>query len=359
MLHILFLLLKILFFLLLSVLLIGLLAVLLFLFVPVRYRAHLQKEGDDPAKQEGLHGQFHAQVNVHWLLHLVHAQVNVQGMNAKVRVTLFGYLVVGREKPKKKEMPREKRRPQPEDEWAEESLFEMDKLEKSEIRMTESPKEETYPAEQTEEICPANDPILIEDGGDSQIPEQSETKLQPFAEDESSKQTIWSGIRKFIETAFAAVKKFCFGIWNSFKRIPDKLRNIRKSYQKAKTSFAYYRRIWYDEHTKKAKKHCIKEIRYLLRHYLPKMQKGHLLFGLDDPAMTGQVLGGLYVLQGLTGGQMQIEADFEQFRLEGDVILKGHIRLCHLIKTAFSLFLDKDIQVTVKRIRKMQGKPEN
>lgn len=352
MLHILFVLLKILLFLLLSMFLLALLVVVLLLFVPVRYRVHMQKEGNEAKKQNDLFGSIRMQINVHWLLHLIHAVINIRGKDVKVRVMLFGYPVIGRERrhvsrKRKKHQVKEDQNETEFDEKEEELLLEVEKfpeeVSENKDRTAVLKEEETIPTNQ------AKEKVVLDD-----LPEHS-----VFTEkEEASKQPFWSAAAEFIRSIFTAAKDFWIHIENRFRQIRNKLRNSRELYQSVKRSFAYYQRIWYDEHTVKAKKRCIKEIRYILRHYLPKMQKGELIFGLDDPALTGQVLGGICVLQGLTGNQMQIDADFERVRLEGDIVLKGHIRFFHLVKTALLLFFDKDIRVTVKRIRKIQGKPE-
>ncbi len=355
MLHILVVLLKILFFLLLSVFLMVLVAVVSFLFVPVRYRVHLQKESDGAEKQNDLTSSFRVQINVHWLLHLIHAAINIRGTDTKVRVTLFGYPVIGRKRTKSARVSRKKSKHQSENMRNEAKSDEEAKL--------------FWESEEFSEEFPESDDQAAALKKEKTIPTDREKKkaasdvlpenlIFTEKEEEVPGQTLWSAIAEFIRMIFRAAKDFWLYIGNSFRQMRDTLRNIRESYQRIKRAFTYYQRLWYDEHTKKAKERCIKEIRYILRHYLPKMQKGELVFGLGDPALTGQVLGGLCAWQGLTGGRMQINADFEQFRLEGDVVLKGHIRFCHLVKTAFLLFFDKDIRVTVRRIRKMQGKPE-
>lgn len=295
------------------------LAGLLFLFVPVRYHVQIEREESCTAEQSGKARPFQAQISIHWLLHLVHAAVGIQGTDVKVKAKLFGYPIVGRERKKKSSA-----------------------LTQS-VKVPEEPREEENRAEEirAEEPSVSEEELFV-----------TEAEPQKQTEEETAEETVTPPVRKADKPEEKKKR-------NSFARIADKLRNIRESYQKVKASFAYYQRVWYDEHTVNARRHVIREIRFILRHYRPSVQRGWVIFGLDDPALTGQVLGGLYALQGMMGGKIEIEADFERLRLEGNVSVKGHIRLCHLVKTVLSLFFDKDVRVMIKKLRKMQGKPEN
>ena len=77
------------------------------------------------------------------------------------------------------------------------------------------------------------------------------------------------------------------------------------------------------------------------------------MIGLDDPAITGQVLGILYVLSAFTGNCLEIHGDFEKAILEGRFQINGHVRICHIAKAALSLFADKNIRRMVQSFRQM------
>ena len=144
-------------------------------------------------------------------------------------------------------------------------------------------------------------------------------------------------------------------IRNSFQSILEKIRNIKKSAAQAKAKLDSYLEVWYDDHTQTSFRHIKKELRYLLKHYLPGKLEGRLYFGLSDPAMTGQILGVLSIVQVFTGNHMQITADFERTVLEGDIFLKGHARGFHVIKSAICLVLDKHCRLTYRRLRNFKG----
>lgn len=64
----------------------------------------------------------------------------------------------------------------------------------------------------------------------------------------------------------------------------------------------------------------------LLRYILPRRIKGWLRIGMADPAMTGQILGGISILFALTGRSADVFPEFEEEIFECDLLLKGRLQ---------------------------------
>lgn len=64
----------------------------------------------------------------------------------------------------------------------------------------------------------------------------------------------------------------------------------------------------------------------LLKHIFPRRIKGWVHFGTSDPALTGELLGGLSILFAMYGQGVRVTPDFEQEILEGELEVKGHLR---------------------------------
>lgn len=64
----------------------------------------------------------------------------------------------------------------------------------------------------------------------------------------------------------------------------------------------------------------------LLRYILPRRIKGWLRIGTADPAMTGQILGGISILFALTGRSAEVFPEFEEEIFECDLLLKGRLQ---------------------------------
>lgn len=343
MLHIFLTILKIPFILLAVLLLLLLVIMLLLLFVPVRYQASAEK-GEKIA----------ASGRITWLLHLLSVRADFCDKKFHLSVKLCGYPVIGEKKKKQKRAKTVTKKNAP--------------AEKKKIADTPETVVPSKAATEPEDVAPskaATEPETVAPFGAATEPENvapSETATEPernplpgysekydrteeFREEEitDEKQRI-NPIEK-LRQIFEKIK-------NIFCSFLEKIRNIKQNIQKLKSKLEYYKKLWYDTHTQAAYRHVKKEVRYLIKHYFPGKIEGNVLFGLDDPATTGQILGVLSVLQVFTGNHILVEADFTQPVLEGNIAFKGHIRACHMVKAVLGLLLDRHVRITVKRIRK-------
>lgn len=94
------------------------------------------------------------------------------------------------------------------------------------------------------------------------------------------------------------------------------------------------------------------EVGKRIRHFRPKVVKGYVRYGCEDPYDTGRILAALSVLYPFYGNEIQIYPEFEQVILEGDVLVKGHIRGIHAGILVWNLFFDENIRKTYQEIRR-------
>lgn len=263
MLHVIWIILKILLFILACLLGMLLLVMLLLLFVPLRYQGQVKpKEG-----------------KITWLFHLVSVRIQYKDKQPDLQVRLCGICVLGGEKKEKKKAPK------------------------------------TLKASKVSNVSKATEDVSQ---GDNVVSLHSR--------------------------AASRDERF-------FKHLSGSLGNLRNQIASIKSKLEYYRRFWYDNHTRAAFTHVKKELFYILRHVRPRRVEGWLHFGFDDPATTGEVLGILSVLQSFSGNHLTVDADFEKKRFDGDFSLKGHVRLVHFLKAFLALLLDKHCRITFRRLR--------
>lgn len=95
------------------------------------------------------------------------------------------------------------------------------------------------------------------------------------------------------------------------------------------------------------------KLKTFLLHIRPRILRGHLQFGLTDPANTGQVLGGIAMIPFLYQTELQIEPDFEtdENYIKGQVYTRGHMCCIHLVILIVRLLLDKKIRGVIHMIR--------
>ena len=95
------------------------------------------------------------------------------------------------------------------------------------------------------------------------------------------------------------------------------------------------------------------KLKVFLSHIRPRVLRGHLKFGLSNPADTGQVLGGIAMVPFLYQTELQIEPDFEaeDNYLQGQVYSRGHMCCIHLIILIIRMLKDKKIRSVIHTIR--------
>ena len=99
-----------------------------------------------------------------------------------------------------------------------------------------------------------------------------------------------------------------------------------------------------DEENQKAFRLLISRVKYLLHHLRFRKFEGRLTFGFDDPAMMGRILGVLSLFYPLYGESFTITPVFDHTVFEGEIALKGHVRLIHILIAGIQLMINKKIR---------------
>lgn len=89
----------------------------------------------------------------------------------------------------------------------------------------------------------------------------------------------------------------------------------------------------------------------ILHHILPTRMKGSIKFGFDDPFQTGQVLTYVSPFYALYAKHLELIPVFETAVFEGEVQLKGRIRIGTVLAKGVRLLFDKDIRALIRQIR--------
>lgn len=92
----------------------------------------------------------------------------------------------------------------------------------------------------------------------------------------------------------------------------------------------------------------IKEIFSIIK---PDKLKGYIKFGFEDPATTGQVLGGVSIALSYYYKFLDIEPDFTRNCFEGKVKGKGKIFLFSVVKLLVKVMLNKNLIKVVKKVQ--------
>jgi len=85
--------------------------------------------------------------------------------------------------------------------------------------------------------------------------------------------------------------------------------------------------------------------------FLPKKFKARLIFGTEDPALTGCILGGASMLYAFTKDKLIITPDFEETKLQGEVDFKGRIYIAVIVYHGLRVILDKRVRKIIKEYK--------
>ena len=181
---------------------------------------------------------------------------------------------------------------------------------------------EPEPEAKDETTVPTSDDLTAE--GE---PGTGETERRPTSEKERESETK--------STASAAEaprkkKRKKSSIADRIKRICEKLSSLREAVE--------------DEENQKAFLLLVSRVKYLLHHLRFRRFEGRLQFGFDDPAMMGRILGVLSLFYPLYGENFTITPVFDHTLFEGEIALKGHVRLVHILIAAIQLMMNKKIR---------------
>ena len=148
----------------------------------------------------------------------------------------------------------------------------------------------------------------------------------------------------FIGKLRERISLFFSKIVYAFKNIRDKIRNIKEGAARLLKRKDDFLEFWNLEEHIRARRAILDELRYLWRKSRPKKIKGQVRIGFDDPSVTGVCVGALSALYAWYPGQIRIIAEFEEEVLEGDILIKGRVRLYAAVLVLIRVWFNKDIR---------------
>ncbi len=124
-----------------------------------------------------------------------------------------------------------------------------------------------------------------------------------------------------------------------------------------KLAWADKKRLWIehfleDPKNQKTIRLVWRQVKAVLRHILPQKAEGQIIFGFDDPATTGKLLAACSILYAMYGTKLTVTPDFENAVIDGDLRLKGRIRVGALAARAVRVLIDRNLWRMVKQVRK-------
>lgn len=174
----------------------------------------------------------------------------------------------------------------------------------------------------------------------SEIPGKIKKSVQRSEEILEDKPSIFEKVADRIRRFYQKIKY-------TFQRLCGKIKTLSEKKDKIQSFLT-------DKVHKAAFQKVKKEVLRLFAKLRPKRFSGRVHYGFEDPYRTGQVLAGAALFYPWTGEALAIEPDFEKRVLEGDLYIKGKIRLIHIVLLLLRLIWAKDVRTTYRHIRSFE-----
>lgn len=331
MLHILFLILKIIGIILAVILGLILLILCIVLFVPICYKTDLR--GNGSARELTVHAK------VSWLFGLIKAVFSLEHGKPYLYIKIAWKKLDGSEPEPKKEtktkqehqvVSREENRNETNSETAETKHQENETVEKVEKVSAQSPEKipaESRVSERTEKQSEKSAKIHEESA------EEKRRKKEDRKEDQQNDSDTGSKIEQITEKIKCTYDEFC-----------DKINEITEKKDRISEFLT-------NETHKNAFLKLQKEVIRLLKHLVPKKIQGDIVFGFEDPSWTGKLLAWISVIYPWIGEQIDITPDFEHRTLNGDLQIRGGLQVITPAVMAVRLILSKAVRRSFKDIR--------
>lgn len=361
MLHILFVILKILGIILAVILGILLLLVCIVLFVPLRYQGEAKSGGR--LEDIRVHGQ------VSWLFGLVKAVVDIRNKAPDFYIQIawkkFGdrpeskqeteeQAEYGKHKRKKnhgkdketaeggKQKESEKTNQEREEERAENKRDE--KLQKPETA-SQSDSEDYEGYKEDQAVCKEKSGISEEgrEAASETLKTWTQDREESWEKDEK-KPSFLEKIKGKLEKIAAKLRRLPEKFKCTIQKFCDKMEEISGKRDKL---IALITEPVHVNAFGKGKRELI----WLLGHLSPQVLEADIHYGFADPALTGMVLAGFGVLYPFFEDHIQITPDFTEKVLEGNIRVKGRIYAAHLAVFAVRILLSRDVRRTIKNVR--------
>lgn len=315
MLHILFLILKIIGIILAVILGLILLVICIVLFVPICYRADLHGSGN--ARELTAHAK------VSWLFGLIKAVFALENGKTDLSVRIAWKKLGDSNLVEDKAEDRAEEKPTPEKKavMQEKQVIQgEEKQDDTTNRITDKAVEDqTEKAEKSEQSAKIHQ-------------ESTETK-QRKKKDRKEDSDSASKIEQITEKIKCTYHKFC-----------DKINEITEKKDKISDFLT-------DETHKNAFLKLKNEAFHLLKKLKPKKIQGEITFGFEDPSLTGRLLAWISMIYPWIGEHTDITPDFEHRTLSGDLSIRGRLYVITPVVTAIRLILSKAVRRSFKDIR--------
>ena len=312
---ILFLVLKMIGFILLGLLAFLILLLLAVLFVPIRYRVVAQYEEKAIAR-----------ITAGWFLHLIGVRLVISDQEKSCKLKLFGIPLIDFFSPRKDRRKKRRSKSHQDKQPAKQSVHRNKQPVEQSVHLDEQPVEQSVHQDEQNNLQKKEE--------QQQIGSEKE-KASGFDTDQASdeKASFFTKVRIYIN------------------RISDKIKEIRKKETNLKEKYNKWLVVLKRDRTKEALEKCKNTLCKVLKAVLPRKWKLFVHYGMEDPALTADILGYYWMLFAVLSGHIDCQPDFENKVFECNLHAKGYIRMITMVIAGWKFLFDPDL-IYLRKIKK-------
>jgi hypothetical protein len=271
-------------------------------------------------------------------LHLIHIRAGFHDHLA-IWVRICGFKVFSTEEEKKERKRHKKKRRRKRKKTASAPEPEM-----QEAKTAEAESEEVNP-EKTISEKPITMPENVIEADHTQEAEPADIP-ETEAEDNSEKRSF--SFAEFYDKLKSILQRLPKSMYDRIRRI---YKAVRDRYRMISEKKQWMKSFLDNEDNRKTLRLLKRQGFRLVRHVFPYRLKGELRFGFDDPYTTGQILTWISPFYGLYAGKINLIPVFEEKALDGELSLKGRIRLGTILVLVVRVLLNKNFRRLLREFR--------
>ncbi len=328
-------LLKIIGMLLLAVLALILLFLFIILFAAVRYRLEAQKEED-----------IRASADVSWLFGSLKIHFFMADGQASYYVKFLWLTLLDSEREKKEKKKRKslfsgkrKRKGKSAD-----TSPNTDKSTQPQMSAKGDAGSGSQPSHRAPSVQPVKKPVPEQETVSAEIVPEGKSGADPFEKEIKEEQEV---------IPFSKLQVRRIKMSDIKEEAPEEReekrtdRDTTREETKEEINLDYFKKMPLEE-KKRLISACVTFLKRVLRHVMPEdfVAEGEL--GMEDPALTGYLIGAVAVLKGAVFHSIYIKANFHEQVLRGKVIMRGKIRLVSLFYAAVRLALERPVRKIIR-----------
>jgi hypothetical protein len=327
------------------------------LFAPFRYEVSAEGDKNGPTA--------HADVKVRWLLRIVSFRLlyDLPG-TSKYVVRVFG-IPVKKSDGKKEEEEKKDEEGEGKPEESTEDKKEEAKPESESTEASESAKPEAVSADPSVTVEAEKPETETAETDTSETAEESKEDSKEESKEDSdsghAEETVDGEHSEELpqELAEALEGKKKSKVREKIDKLKEKAESLLDSLEAMFALFMKKKGLLEKYVNKKSTKKAIKMVfvngLWVLKHICPKKYHGNVEFGMDDPAMTGDICAAISPWYPIIADYLKITPNFEPgLGVSGDIFLKGRIRLWGILIRALKVYRNKNVRKVLRDAEKVK-----